>query len=777
LDPKVLEMDHELPIPREHDESAVADEFESGEAVERRDLFVKKSDQPMRWTLLHVGMMWRKYLETTKVDFGLPDYSRFKVMSQSAVHGLDSSPRDIWLLYHTFDTLPAARRVPPFPPTSTSGESTQSLDEDEGRALATSLSAPIPVLELMIGLVLQAEGGLAEAGLLPTLDDELEDRTSKDGNTGNSGGTSPPAGTTAVGSIAMGNSEMAFGGQFGSTGGSGSSQAARVAASKHASEKKRRENTWGATITRKLQFLFTIGDLDGTGTISRAELVVLLRLCLRAFLRLQVLPIVQFVMARYAAMIKNHETWVQQQREKDREERHRVVQEVQALDRQLLEEALERGAEEGDVGEAGQEKRQQLQAQHEEQEVTRRRASVAYAHTHHHTPNIAKWNWRQLRLGEMADDGIEPAAASLVTAVLGNTYTPIGGGSGGSSSSSSSSSSTGFADLGNAYTGSANLGAAGGGAAGGGAAGSAGASEGVGFGLEEVLLLAGEGGAVQAIADDCFRFVDIMYWQPAQKERGQQQAKGASGGDEVEEGAITSGQFVHWVLTRYHSWAADERARVEREKRARQRDAGARFWVKLEAAADAQAAAEEASAGGASRLEHLRGLWKGLRVSFQSWDSDGNGQVDADEFHYGCGLHQIPISLEEAHELFEAFDDDGNGTLDLYEFDSIIKSAQQEAEAEGKGAVVGTGMRAAEHLGGRGGNLGSPSSGSPPSQPTEGAADRSRFGGAAAATAAGSPIDVLVVFMKGVGLPIPRAEVAELQQLQQEYRCAGGRSV
>jgi hypothetical protein len=49
----------------------VAEEWDAaaGEegAVETADLFVKSSDQPMKWTLLHVGMMWRKYLETSKV--------------------------------------------------------------------------------------------------------------------------------------------------------------------------------------------------------------------------------------------------------------------------------------------------------------------------------------------------------------------------------------------------------------------------------------------------------------------------------------------------------------------------------------------------------------------------------------------------------------------------------------------------------------------------------------------------------------------------------------
>jgi Ca2+-binding EF-hand superfamily protein len=88
----------------------------------------------------------------------------------------------------------------------------------------------------------------------------------------------------------------------------------------------------------------------------------------------------------------------------------------------------------------------------------------------------------------------------------------------------------------------------------------------------------------------------------------------------------------------------------------------------------------------------FREVWNNLLASFTSWDANGDGFLDIDEFHYGCGIHNIPMTKSEAGDIFSAFDDDGNGMLDLEEFESIVlKEGKKAAVAHFKQCFSGMG--------------------------------------------------------------------------------------
>jgi hypothetical protein len=63
------------------------------------------------------------------------------------------------------------------------------MGDAEGRIMSAQLSAPLPVLELLVGMVLEAEGGLAEAGLVPTIDDEMSKSVDSNGEEDGATGT------------------------------------------------------------------------------------------------------------------------------------------------------------------------------------------------------------------------------------------------------------------------------------------------------------------------------------------------------------------------------------------------------------------------------------------------------------------------------------------------------------------------------------------------------------------------------------------------------------
>jgi len=57
-----------------------------------------------------------------------------------------------------------------------------------------------------------------------------------------------------------------------------------------------------------------------------------------------------------------------------------------------------------------------------------------------------------------------------------------------------------------------------------------------------------------------------------------------------------------------------------------------------------------------------------IRRAFMAVDTDGSGDIDAEEFRQCCRNMKLKVSEEEAKELFNAIDLDGNGTLDFSEF-------------------------------------------------------------------------------------------------------------
>ena len=60
------------------------------------------------------------------------------------------------------------------------------------------------------------------------------------------------------------------------------------------------------------------------------------------------------------------------------------------------------------------------------------------------------------------------------------------------------------------------------------------------------------------------------------------------------------------------------------------------------------------------------------RELFESFDTDGSGEIDAEELQQLCGTLGNKLSLAEAEEMIADIDVDGNGLVDFNEFLSMM---------------------------------------------------------------------------------------------------------